>query len=111
MRFIDRALFWKYRNKGIGPLEIRRGLHLRFESHRGTTTIRLKGYRFDGKQWCTTHNYPAPRGEIFVLGCDCGAQEWQDNGRDLNELECGACGQFIQVEEMSEREAEALENL
>ena len=65
-------------------MEIRRGLHLRYEGHRGTTTIRLKGYRFDGKQWCTTHNFAAPRGRIFVLGCDCGAQDWQDNGRDLN---------------------------
>lgn len=31
------------------------------------------------------------------LICKCKANDWRDNGRDINEYECGQCGMFITV--------------
>ncbi|AUR83614.1 hypothetical protein NVP1038O_04 [Vibrio phage 1.038.O._10N.286.51.C2] len=89
--------------------EFRVGLYFIYESHSGSQVVdRVSSYQFDGEQgpWVEAHEKVAPLGKIFVLTCKCGSNDWNDNGRDINEYECGGCGQFISTCEYGAIQAE-----
>lgn len=81
------------------------GLHIRYEPSLsgGTTTVRLESYCFDNENWKPGHNKQADEGKVYILKCnECQSNNWSDNGREINELECDSCGQFVKIQAMNE---------
>lgn len=58
----------------------------------------IAGFRYEGmSQWNEVNKFrEGTNGEIKCL--ECGANNWTENGRSINEYECGSCGAFISVE-------------
>jgi len=58
----------------------------------------IAGFQFSGMStWVDVSKLrDGHRGEIKCLLC--GSNNWTDNGRSINEYECGSCGNFITVE-------------
>lgn len=65
--------------------------------------MKISGYCFEGETSVHDFGYiPLPQGKIRVLLCKCGANNWTDNGRFINEYECDCCGKFVEVYEKKE---------
>ncbi len=78
------------------------GLHVRYEDalSGNRTTTRLDSYCFDDGNWQDAHDKQAAEGRVYLLLCNqCQSNNWRDNGRSINELECDSCGQFVKVVE------------
>lgn len=58
----------------------------------------VAGFCYDGtRQWNEVNKLRGgTNGEIKCL--DCGANNWTENGRSINEYECDSCGSFVLVE-------------
>lgn len=72
---------------------------IRYESHyRPDVKQEVAGFIFDGKdRWVNVSSLP--HGTSGELLCQkCGANNWTENGRSINEYECGCCGAFVTVE-------------
>ncbi|MBD2811877.1 hypothetical protein ID853_13510 [Xenorhabdus sp. Vera] len=57
-------------------------------------------FKFEGKQIVEKYDFPEiciRQGYVRTIACLCGANDWSDNGRFINEYECDDCGQFIEV--------------
>ena len=81
------------------------GLFLKYESASGAhVEIKLRSYMFDGgykNVLVDNEKYKNKDGMLYSKKCMCGANDWSDNGRSINEYECNCCGQFIEaVEEL-----------
>lgn len=64
----------------------------------GEDCLKVKGYAFQGKQYIEDFGEgDIPEGKIRILKCKCGANNWTDNGENINDYECDCCGQFITV--------------
>jgi hypothetical protein len=67
------------------------------------TTTRLDSYCFDDENWKDAHDKEADEGRVYLLKCNqCDSNNWRDNGRAINELECDSCGQFVKIVEKGE---------
>ena len=67
---------------------------IRYDAHE------VAGYRFDGEQWVNAGDIP--RSGDYEIRCKkCKANDWTENGRFINEYECGCCGAFVSVEPMN----------
>lgn len=67
--------------------------------------LRVGAFRFDGEtQWRTKFGYIALKSpkQFRILLCKCGADDWGDNGRFINEYECQSCGAFMEATEWQE---------
>lgn len=74
------------------------GLYITIQgtTYRSQSTFRISGFRFDGDSRAIEANHgEAPEGKKFTLLCKCGANDWTDDGRDINEYQCNCCGQFV----------------
>ncbi|HBX1867347.1 hypothetical protein [Klebsiella pneumoniae] len=77
-------------------------IFIRYENYDGSSTRQeIAGFQFDGmRTWVDVGKLrDGHRGEIKCVRC--GANNWTDNGRSINEYECGCCGSFITVEPKS----------
>lgn len=86
-----------------------KGLHIRYEADMRSNLIteRLAAYCFEGESWKQAHGKQADEGRVFLLLCnECDSNNWRDNGRNINELECDSCGQFVKTEPYQEKESE-----
>lgn len=71
------------------------GAVIRYESYSSSNCRQLiSGFSFEGKPWATVQEAP---NQVRVL-CICGADNWTDNGRTMNEYECACCGEYILTE-------------
>lgn len=64
--------------------------------------LRVGSFRFEGDtQWRSNFGYvPLNKPSQFrTLLCKCGADDWSDNGRFINEYECQSCGAFMEATE------------
>ncbi len=57
----------------------------------------IAGFMFDGGQWVSATDIPRP-GSYEIRCNKCKSNDWTENGRFINEYECGCCGAFISVE-------------
>lgn len=80
-----------------------KGLHIRYLSLGRPITMRVGSLAYDGELYQQAHDHDPGEGKIFRLKCRCGADNWTDNGRDVNEFECDSCGQFVTAIEYKER--------
>ena len=65
---------------------------IRYDSYsRSNERQRIAGFSIGNSPWATCGEYPKQM-KVF---CTCGADNWTDNGRTMNEYECGCCGEFI----------------
>lgn len=72
--------------------------------------LRVGGFRFEGEaQWRTRFGYvPLSKPSQFrTLLCKCGANNWSDNGRFINEYECQCCGAFVEATEWRDENGRA----
>ena len=77
---------------------MKQGLYIRYDLHgRGYVLSKISQYRFPGGDFITAHNKTAPEGKVYTLKCLCGGNDWNDNGRFVNEHECSCCGEFVEV--------------
>lgn len=76
-------------------------VYLKYLSYCGTDRVmKLSGYSFEGEPTITDFGVrEIPEGKIRILKCKCGCNNWTDNGRFINEYECGSCGQFVEAYE------------
>ncbi|EAN2727779.1 hypothetical protein FX356_00650 [Salmonella enterica] len=58
-------------------------------------------FRFDGGQWVSATDIARP-GNYEIRCNKCQSNDWTENGRFINEYECGCCGAFITVEPKNE---------
>lgn len=60
----------------------------------------LAGFSVGNKPWVTVREgYEKP----LLVFCTCGANDWTDNGRRMNEYECACCGEFVLTEPKQEK--------
>lgn len=82
------------------------GLFLKYETASGHAhTIDMWGFKFDGEQLVRVNKekFKNENGKFYSKKCNCGANDWSDNGRFINEYECNCCGQFIEAYEKPQR--------
>lgn len=66
----------------------------------GTRKQPLAGFAVGSKPWVTVredHEKP------LLVVCPCGANNWTENGRWMNEYECDCCGEFVLTEPKQEK--------
>ena len=74
------------------------GLHIKFsDCNEVDRKQRISNFTFNGRDWIKAHDKEAPDGRVFLQYCPCGANDWTDNGRFINEYECNCCGQYIET--------------
>lgn len=74
-------------------------IHILYRNHFNNTYRQaIAGFSFDGiNGWMDVYRMPAgTKGSIRCIKCN--ANDWTENGRSINEYECGCCGAFITVE-------------
>lgn len=74
-------------------------IFIRYESSHGPDVRQeVAGFCFDGAtQWIHAKDFSERiHGEVKCHTCD--ANNWTENGRSINEYECGCCGSFVTVE-------------
>ena len=78
-----------------------REVYFKYEDSLGhRSKIRISGFCYSGENEVSDFGVVnIPEGKIRVLKCKCGANDWGDNGRFINEYECNCCGQFVEVYE------------
>jgi len=82
-----------------------KGLFLKYESEStgSSNYILLSGYCFSGgdqKDCSDRDNYiTSKETEKTVLLCACGSNDWNEDGRFINEYACNGCGNFIVAHE------------
>jgi hypothetical protein len=74
-----------------------KGLYFKYRDHSSDDNFKVSGFSFGDERWEKSHQNEAGEGRRYVLKCKCGANNWTDNGRFINEYECDCCGQFITV--------------
>ncbi|QXL90507.1 hypothetical protein [Salmonella phage NINP13076] len=77
------------------------GISIKYESYCGGISKQpLAGFSIGNKPWVICEdNHEKP----LLIFCTCGANNWTDNGRSINEYECGCCGEFILTEPKQEK--------
>lgn len=75
-------------------------IYFRYKDHfERNKSIQVNSFKFDDEiQYCNKPfliSYKAETKKALI--CKCRANDWHDNGRDVNEYECGQCGMFITV--------------
>lgn len=60
---------------------------------------KIAGFSVGNGPWVTC--FPQPQQMKAI--CPCGADDWTDNGRTMNEYECACCGEFILTEPKQEK--------
>lgn len=77
------------------------GVSIKYRAYWGGTRKQpLAGFSVGNKPWVNVReNYEKP---LLVI-CTCGANDWTDNGRSMNEYECGCCGEFVLTEPKQEK--------
>lgn len=74
-------------------------LYIRYSHIRGKVFRQeIVSFCLDGAEnWINVNTLKLHR-EAEVKCLHCGANNWTENGRTINEYECGCCGSFILVE-------------
>ena len=80
-----------------------KGIYFKYRDCSSDKTIKASAFSFGDEQWINSHEKEAGEGRRYVIKCKCGANDWTDNGRSINEYECGCCGQFITVSQCVEK--------
>lgn len=71
-----------------------------YESYLGRkSTINVSEFIFEGKARVSVERLGLDQNKRYRLKCECGGNDWTDNGRYFNEYECNVCGQFVTVYE------------
>ncbi|HCT9106638.1 TPA: hypothetical protein OUB95_000127 [Proteus mirabilis] len=75
-------------------------IYFRYKDHsERNKSIQVSSFKFDDEiQYFNKPfliSYKAETKKELI--CKCRANDWYDNGRDVNEYECGQCGMFITV--------------
>tara|TARA_R110000772_G_scaffold245181_3_gene358593 strand:+ start:981 stop:1241 length:261 start_codon:yes stop_codon:yes gene_type:complete len=81
-----------------------KGLYFKYIDHSSNNIIKVDAFSFADECWSKANENDAGEGRRYVLECKCGANDWTDNGRSINEYECNCCGQFITVSQAKELE-------
>ncbi|MBG6029391.1 hypothetical protein I5F10_15765 [Proteus mirabilis] len=75
-------------------------IYFRYKDHfERNKSIQVSSFKFDDEiQYFNKPfliSYKAETKKALI--CKCRANDWYENGRDVNEYECGQCGMFITV--------------
>lgn len=81
-----------------------KGVSIKYETYWGGTRKQpLAGFSVGNKPWIVCEEkYEKP----LVVLCSCGANNWTENGRTINEYECACCGEFVLTEPKQEKYTE-----
>lgn len=70
-------------------------LSIRYNSYSSNNERQeIAGFSIGSRPWQTSPETDKP----LVILCTCGANNWTDNGRTMNEYECDCCGEYILTE-------------
>ncbi|MBD2784710.1 hypothetical protein ID858_10495 [Xenorhabdus sp. DI] len=59
---------------------------------------KISGYRFDGDiHYRTFKSRSIPENSIRIFLCKCGADDWSNDGRSINEYCCESCMEYVAV--------------
>lgn len=68
------------------------------DSHDNPIRYIAKQFRFEGMiNWQPLAPRLMPLNKVPMFICKCGSYEWTENGRFINEYECPACGQLVEI--------------
>ncbi len=74
-------------------------LYFRYTAYTGRRhTVKVVAFNFDGGAY--VQEFPPvtiPADKIRVLRCTCGANNWTDDGRYINDYCCGSCGTYVTI--------------
>lgn len=82
-------------------------VYFKYENRAGNPRkFRVLGFVFEGDLEVSDFGYiELPPGKIRVLKCKCGSNDWNEDGRFINEYCCNGCGKYIEVYEYREKAA------
>lgn len=73
-------------------------LYLRYTNYSGKSNhLKIKGFYFglSGEEVEEFGTQEISEGEVRLLKCICGSNNWTDNGYSINVYECDSCGEFL----------------
>lgn len=84
--------------QGVGTITTS-DLYFRYTAYTGRRhTVKVVAFNFDGGTY--VQEFPPvtiPADKIRVLRCTCGANNWTDDGRYINDYCCGSCGTYVTI--------------
>lgn len=85
-------------SRGVGTITTFE-LYFRYTAYTGRRhTVKVVAFNFDGGTY--VQEFPPvtiPADKIRVLRCTCGANNWTDDGRYINDYCCGSCGSYVTI--------------
>lgn len=74
-------------------------LYFRYTAYTGRRrTVKVAAFNFEGGPY--VQEFPTvtiPTDKIRVLRCQCGSNNWNDDGRFINEYCCGSCDRYVTI--------------
>ncbi|QTL40557.1 hypothetical protein ACNFJN_04430 [Xenorhabdus budapestensis] len=75
--------------------------YFRYEDDNGKTrSFKVYSVKYEGRPMIhkdAFYERYTKRGNVRFITCLCGSNDWNENGRFINEYECNGCGGFIEV--------------
>lgn len=76
-------------------------VYFKYENSDGRTCrFKVLGICYEGEPEINDFGYvEIPEGKIRTIKCKCGCNDWNEDGRFINEYCCNSCGRYVDVYE------------